>query len=86
MRNKAEIMRTYDITEEIYARAEMLEKMHDAVMMMNDETAYMSWIWLVPDCPDFVDFIDFARDFEDFTEVMKKYYKLIVNYGEFSEE
>ena len=40
--------------------------MNTMVKAMNDEDAYMSWIYLVPDCASEWDFIDFAvNDVED---------------------
>lgn len=41
--------------------------MDTLVKCMNDENAYMSWIYLVPDCANEYDFIDFAAN-EDDTE------------------
>lgn len=41
--------------------------MHIMVINMNDEGAYMTWIYLVPDEPSEWDFIDFAMD-DDGTE------------------
>lgn len=48
---------------------------------MNDESAYFTWIYLVPDCADEDDFIDFARNdegteenklFDEAVELFKK--------------
>lgn len=41
--------------------------MHTLVIDMNDETAYMTWIYLVPDGANEWDFLDFARN-DDGTE------------------
>lgn len=41
--------------------------MNVMVCNMNDESAYMTWIYLVPDCADEWDFIDFATN-DDGTE------------------
>lgn len=35
--------------------------MNIMVCNMNDESAYFTWIYLIPDCADEYDFIDFAR-------------------------
>ena len=41
-------------------RLKAIIAMNTMVINMNDEGAYMSWIYLVPDCASEWDFIDFA--------------------------
>ena len=46
-------------------RLEAIMAMHTMVINMNDESAYMSWIYLVPDEASEWDFIDFAVNDEE---------------------
>ena len=55
--------------------------MNVMVCNMNDESSYMSWIYLVPDCASEYDFIDFAVNdegteenhlFDEAVELFKK--------------
>ena len=56
--------------------------MNIMVCNMNDESAYSSWIYLVPDCASEDDFIDFAQNDEG-TEENKLFELLnyLRNYG-----
>lgn len=45
-------------------RLEAIIAMNTMVINMNDESAYMSWIYLVPDGANEWDFIDFATNDE----------------------
>ena len=58
--------------------------MNVMVCNMNDETAYCTWIYLVPDCASEYDFIDFAVNdegteenhlFDEAVELFKKLWK-----------
>ena len=58
--------------------------MNVMVCNMNDESAYMSWVYLVPDCANEWDFIDFAvndegteenRLFDEAVELFKKLWR-----------
>lgn len=58
--------------------------MNIMVCNMNDESAYFTWIYLIPDCADEDDFIDFARNddgtkentlFDEAVELFKKLWK-----------
>ena len=61
--------------------------MNTLIMDMNDEGAYMSWIYLVPDCANEWDFIDFAVNDEGtesnhlFDEAVMKFKSLWVRYA-----
>ena len=61
--------------------------MNIMVCNMNDESAYFTWIYLVPDCADEDDFIDFARNDEEteenklFDEAVELFKKLWKNYA-----
>lgn len=53
------------------------------VRNMNNESAYFTWIYLVPDCANEYDFIDFAKN-EEGTEKNKMFdatVALFKNYG-----
>ena len=62
--------------------------MNIMVCNMNDESAYFTWIYLVPDCADEDDFIDFARNDEEteenklFDEAVELFKKLWRNYAD----
>ena len=62
--------------------------MNIMICNINDEGAYMKWIYLVPDCADEDDFIDFARNDEGteenklFDEAVELYKKLWQNYAD----
>lgn len=49
-------------------RLDAIIAMHIMVCNINDEGAYMTWIYVVPDCPTEWDFIDFAKNDEGTTE------------------
>lgn len=59
--------------------------MNVMVCNMNDESAYMTWIYLVPDCASEWDFVDFATNdeegvdgnhlFDEAVELFKKLWK-----------
>jgi hypothetical protein len=61
--------------------------MNIMVCNMNNESAYFTWIYLVPDCADEDDFIDFARNDEEteknklFDEAVELFKKLWKNYA-----
>ena len=68
---------------EIMIRVDIVRKMHEKMLNTNDERAYYSWIYLMPDEPSQEDFLDFATDKEMFLELVEKYMKLEKIYGEF---
>lgn len=61
--------------------------MNIMVCNMNNESAYFTWIYLVPDCADEDDFIDFARNDEEteenklFDEAVELFKNLWKNYA-----
>lgn len=69
-------------------RLDAIIAMHIMVCNMNDESAYFTWIYLVPDCADEDDFIDFARNDEGmeenklFDEAVELFKKLWRNYAD----
>ncbi len=55
-------------------RVEILQNMHNLVVMLNDEDFYYQyWIEVVPDMPTKEDFIDIAENDEIYTEVVKTF-------------
>ena len=65
-------------------RKEMLKTMHNTMMHMNHEDAYMHWITLgVPDCPDESDFDDIASSQADFDEICEFFCKLYNHYKKY---
>ena len=56
------------MTKEEKNRLRVIKAMHTMVVNMNDEGAYMTWIYLVPDGATAWDFIDFATNDPGTTE------------------
>lgn len=81
-----EVVRKFSSKER--ERLDAIISMHVLVCAMNDETAYMSWIYLVPDCPTEWDFIDFAQNSEgteeneSFAEAVKLFKVLWKKYAD----
>ena len=75
-----------------FSRKEM-ERLNAIIAMdimvrnMNNESAYFTWIYLIPDCADEYDFIDFARNDEGteenklFDEAVELFKELWRNYA-----
>jgi hypothetical protein len=68
-------------------RLDAIIAMNTLIMDMNDESAYMTWIYLVPDCANEWDFIDFAVNDEGteenhlFDEAVMKFKRLWAKYA-----
>lgn len=45
-------------------RLRAVHLMHETMLSMNNENAYMAWIWVMPDEPSEYDFADFADESE----------------------
>lgn len=65
----------------IQERFEQLKAMHTIIMSMNDEGAYMSWIYLIPDQADDDDLLMCAEDEEIFADACTSFRSLIREYG-----
>lgn len=65
-------------------RIEELKQMHERMMNMNHEDAYMWWIEVVPDEPSEDDFRDIAEDDESFAEVKDLYLKILTKYSKYN--
>lgn len=69
-----------NMSEKEKERLHAIIAMNTLVCSMNDETAYMTWIYLVPDCANIYDFIDFAEGdenlfFDDAVDLFKRLWK-----------
>lgn len=62
-------------------RYDTLVAMHHLVTCMNNENAYMIWIFTVPDEASAYDLADIAMDEEEFDDVVKLFKKLRKKYG-----
>lgn len=63
------------------ARITQLKAMHQLMLEANDESIYMSWIYLMPDCPSDEDFVSIAIDDEQYNECFDKFVQLIAKEG-----
>lgn len=63
------------------ARVTQLKAMHALMCEANDENIYMTWIYLMPDCPSEEDFIDIALSDEQYNECFDLFVKLISKSG-----
>ena len=63
------------------ARITQLKAMHTLMLEANDENIYMSWIYLMPDCPSEEDFESIAIDDEQYNECFDLFVKLIAYKG-----
>lgn len=74
----------YRIHKSHAEKFELLKAMHTIICMMNDEGAYMSWIYTIPDECDDAELMEIASDDDDeiFTEAVEKFGRLIRNYGD----
>ena len=65
----------------IDARINQLKAMHELMTEANDENIYMSWIYLMPDCPSEEDFKFIALNDKSYNECFDKFVKLIAKDG-----
>ena len=65
----------------INARMKQLQSMHDLMAEANDEGIYMTWIYLMPDCPSEEDFLDIAMDENLYNECFDLFVRLIKKDG-----
>ena len=61
-------------------RFNLLKAMHEYVRFIDDERAYMTWIYEVPDCPSDMDFRDIAEDQEMWEDVCHLFGELVKEY------
>lgn len=62
-------------------RLNNVKLMHETMMSMNNENAYMAWIYEMPDCPNEDDFEWFAEDEERYAELYDYFMKLFKRYA-----
>lgn len=63
------------------ARITQLKAMHELMTEANDENIYMTWIYLMPDCPSEADFESIAISDEQYNECFDLFVKLIAKKG-----
>lgn len=63
------------------ARVSQLKAMHNLMLEANDERIYMTWIYMMPDCPIEEDFIDIALNDKHYNQCFDLFVKLIANKG-----
>lgn len=66
-------------------RLRAVHLMHEVMLSMNNENAYMAWIWVMPDEPTEYDFADFAEEseFEELEDTFDRIYNRFINDGLF---
>lgn len=62
-------------------RLNNVKLMHETMMSMNNENAYMAWIYEMPDCPNEDDFEWFAEDEDMYIKLYLYFMKLFVRYA-----
>lgn len=62
-------------------RLKNVKLMHETMIDMNNENAYMAWIWEMPDEPMDDDFEWFAEDVERYMELHNYFFKLLKRYA-----
>ena len=62
-------------------RLNNVKLMHNSMIDMNNENAYMAWIWEMPDCPMEEDFEWFAEDEDRYMELYIYFVKLLKRYA-----
>lgn len=73
----------YDFNNTMFEdRISIAKCMHNAIVDMNNEDAYMTWIWLMPDEPMHEDFVWFAEDKERYDELWDTFIKIVNRYKE----
>lgn len=63
-------------------RLKNVKLMHETMIDMNDEGAYFSWIYVMPDCPTEDDFEWFASDEDEYMELYNSFMKFLKYYAE----
>ena len=66
---------------EFEKRLAMVKLMHETMMSMNNENAYMAWIYEMPDCPNEDDFEWFAEDEDMYIKLYLYFMKLFERYS-----
>lgn len=61
-------------------RLENVKLMHETMLCMNNEGAYMTWIWTMPDCPTEEDFEWFAEDVDEYNDLYGAFFRILNKY------
>lgn len=62
------------------ARLNNVKMMHEVMKSMNNENAYGSWIYTMPDCPDESDFEWFAEDKDEYKDLVDTFNRIYNRY------
>lgn len=62
-------------------RVENVKLMHETMLCMNNENAYMTWIMTMPDEPSMWDIEDFANDKKEYCELCETFFRIVKRYG-----
>lgn len=62
-------------------RVENIKLMHETMLCMNNENAYMRWIYDMPDCPSEWDIEDIAEDMTAYLDLVKTFISIVKRYG-----
>lgn len=62
-------------------RVENIKLMHETMLCMNNENAYMRWIYDMPDCPSEWDIEDIAEDMTAYLDLVKTFLSIVKRYG-----
>lgn len=62
-------------------RIKTLKLMHETMQCMNNEEAYYSWIYTMPDCPTEDDFEFIAGDDENYDDTIRTFTRIFNNYS-----
>ena len=62
-------------------RLRNVKLMHDTMIDMNNENAYFTWIYVMPDCPTEEDFEWFAEDENEYKELYDCFMRLLKRYA-----
>ena len=63
-------------------RVENVKLMHETMLCMNNENAYMTWIMTMPDEPSMWDIEDFANDKKEYCELWETFFRIVRRYGD----
>ena len=61
-----------------------VKMMHQIMLSMNNEDAYMSWIYTMPDQPTEEDFEYFADDDDEYNDLRETFDRIFKRYRNFS--
>jgi len=68
---------------QLKSRVELLKRLHEIILNMNHENAYMNWIYLVPDEPSTDDFVSIAEDETDFNDTLTLFIRIFERYSKY---